>query len=109
MRPVSTRSFWNSSGSILSAAATSSADAAPGFTKSLAWNVTSSCAPPMATSSVCPSASTNGPMPVDKRAGAATIAQLLAAAAAEDRQTVICASHDPQVIAHADEVLSLGE
>jgi ABC-type lipoprotein export system ATPase subunit len=41
-------------------------------------------------------------------AGAATIAQLLAAAAVHDRQTVICASHDPQLIAHADEVLALG-
>jgi ABC-type lipoprotein export system ATPase subunit len=40
--------------------------------------------------------------------GAATIAGLLVAAAREDRQTVICASHDPRVIHHADEVLSLG-
>jgi putative ABC transport system ATP-binding protein len=42
------------------------------------------------------------------QAGSTTIAQLLAAAAAHDHQTVIFASHDPQVIAHADEVLSLG-
>jgi len=42
------------------------------------------------------------------QAGAATIAELLAAAAVHDRQTVICASHDPEVIRHADEVLALG-
>jgi len=35
-------------------------------------------------------------------------AELLAAAAVHDRQTVICASHDPEVIRHADEVLALG-
>jgi ABC-type lipoprotein export system ATPase subunit len=40
-------------------------------------------------------------------AGATTIAELLAAAAAQDRQTVICATHDPQVIRHADEVVPL--
>jgi ABC-type lipoprotein export system ATPase subunit len=40
-------------------------------------------------------------------AGAATIAQLLTAAAASDNQTVVCATHDPQVIAHADEVVAL--
>ena len=42
-------------------------------------------------------------------AGAAAVAELLAAAAVHDRQTVICATHDPQVIRHADEVLALGE
>jgi ABC-type lipoprotein export system ATPase subunit len=41
------------------------------------------------------------------QAGAATIAELLAAAAVYDHQTVICATHDPQVIRHADEVLAL--
>jgi putative ABC transport system ATP-binding protein len=40
--------------------------------------------------------------------GAATIAELLAAAAVHDHQTVICATHDPQVIRHADGVLALG-
>jgi putative ABC transport system ATP-binding protein len=40
--------------------------------------------------------------------GAATIAELLVAAALDDRQTVICASHDPQVIRHADEVQAVG-
>jgi ABC-type lipoprotein export system ATPase subunit len=42
-------------------------------------------------------------------AGAAAVAELLAKAAAHDRQTVICASHDPQVIRRADEVLALGD
>jgi ABC-type lipoprotein export system ATPase subunit len=41
------------------------------------------------------------------RAGAAAIAELLAAAAAQDGQTVICATHDPELIARADEVLAL--
>jgi ABC-type lipoprotein export system ATPase subunit len=40
-------------------------------------------------------------------AGAATIARLLAEAAASDNQTVVCATHDPQVIAHADEIVAL--
>jgi putative ABC transport system ATP-binding protein len=41
-------------------------------------------------------------------AGAGTMAELLAAAAVHDHQTVICATHDPQVIRHADEVIALG-
>ena len=40
--------------------------------------------------------------------GAATVAQLLVQAAAEDGQTVICATHDPEVTRAADEVLALG-
>jgi ABC-type lipoprotein export system ATPase subunit len=40
-------------------------------------------------------------------AGAGAIAELLAAAAANDGQTVVCATHDPQVIRHADEVIAL--
>jgi ABC-type lipoprotein export system ATPase subunit len=40
-------------------------------------------------------------------AGAASVAQLLAHAAANDAQTVICATHDPEVIRAADEVLAL--
>ncbi|MDQ6807113.1 MAG: ATP-binding cassette domain-containing protein, partial [Actinomycetota bacterium] len=40
-------------------------------------------------------------------ARAAGVAQLLADAAAQDAQTVICATHDPAVIAAADEVLAL--
>ncbi len=39
---------------------------------------------------------------------ARTVARLLLAAAAEDRQTVICATHDPAVIKEADEVVELG-
>jgi ABC-type lipoprotein export system ATPase subunit len=41
-------------------------------------------------------------------ARAAAVAELLAQAAAEDAQTVICATHDPEVIRAADEVLALG-
>ena len=41
-------------------------------------------------------------------AAAIEVAELLAAAAAEDGQTVICASHDPAVIRRADHVLALG-
>jgi ABC-type lipoprotein export system ATPase subunit len=40
-------------------------------------------------------------------ARAATVARLLAGAAAETAQTVICATHDPAVIAAAHEVLAL--
>ena len=40
-------------------------------------------------------------------ATAATVAELLADAAASDRQTVICASHDERVIERADAVLAL--
>jgi ABC-type lipoprotein export system ATPase subunit len=40
-------------------------------------------------------------------ASAGEVAELLASAAAEDGQTVICATHDPAVIAHADETLAL--
>jgi ABC-type lipoprotein export system ATPase subunit len=40
--------------------------------------------------------------------GAAEVARLLAQAAAQDGQTVICATHDPEVIRAADEVLALG-
>ncbi len=39
---------------------------------------------------------------------AARVAELLVEAAAADRQTVICATHDPELIARADEVLRLG-
>ncbi len=39
---------------------------------------------------------------------AATVAGLLAAAASDDRQTVICATHDPEVIRRAHDVLRLG-
>jgi putative ABC transport system ATP-binding protein len=42
-------------------------------------------------------------------AGAAAVARLLAQAAAEDSQTVICATHDPAVIDAADAVLALGD
>jgi ABC-type lipoprotein export system ATPase subunit len=41
-------------------------------------------------------------------AGAGTVAGLLAAAAVERGQTVICATHDPEVIARADHVITLG-
>jgi ABC-type lipoprotein export system ATPase subunit len=40
-------------------------------------------------------------------AAAAAVAGLLVQAAAEDAQTVICATHDPDVIRVADEVLAL--
>jgi ABC-type lipoprotein export system ATPase subunit len=40
-------------------------------------------------------------------ARAAAVARLLASAASDTAQTVICASHDPAVIAAADEVLAL--
>jgi ABC-type lipoprotein export system ATPase subunit len=42
------------------------------------------------------------------QASAATVAELLAAAAIDDRQTVICATHDGEVIRHAHEVIELG-
>ncbi len=38
---------------------------------------------------------------------AGAVAEMLAAAAAQDGQTVICATHDPEVIRHADEVVAL--
>ena len=41
-------------------------------------------------------------------AHAGAVAELLAQAAAEDRQTVICATHDPEVIRHADHVVTVG-
>ncbi len=40
-------------------------------------------------------------------ANAAAVGELLAAAAAEGHHTVVCATHDPQVIRHAGEVLAL--
>ena len=42
------------------------------------------------------------------QATAATVAELLAAAARDDRQTVICATHDADVIRRAHDVLELG-
>jgi peptide/nickel transport system ATP-binding protein len=39
---------------------------------------------------------------------AARVAELLVEAAAADRQTVICATHDPELIGRANEVLRLG-
>jgi ABC-type lipoprotein export system ATPase subunit len=42
-------------------------------------------------------------------ANAAAVARLLAQTAADDGQTVICATHDPEVIRHADDVLDLGD
>jgi ABC-type lipoprotein export system ATPase subunit len=41
------------------------------------------------------------------QATAATVAELLAAAASDDHQTVICATHDPEVIRRAHEVVEL--
>jgi peptide/nickel transport system ATP-binding protein len=41
------------------------------------------------------------------RTNAERVAQLLAAAAREDRQTVICATHDPELITHADAVIEV--
>ena len=41
-------------------------------------------------------------------ANAVAVAELLAAAAAKDHQTVICATHDEQVIGRADAVVALG-
>ncbi len=43
---------------------------------------------------------------LDERA-AADVARLLADTAARDAQTVICATHDERLIAHADEVVDL--
>jgi ABC-type lipoprotein export system ATPase subunit len=40
-------------------------------------------------------------------ANAAAVAELLAHAATEDRQTVVCATHDPQVIRGADRVIDV--
>jgi len=40
-------------------------------------------------------------------AAAEAVAELLATAAGQGRQTVVCASHDPQVIRRADEVVGL--
>jgi ABC-type lipoprotein export system ATPase subunit len=40
-------------------------------------------------------------------ANAASVAELLVRAAAEDRQTVICATHDPQVLRRADRIIEL--
>jgi ABC-type lipoprotein export system ATPase subunit len=40
-------------------------------------------------------------------ANAASVAELLVRAAAEDRQTVVCATHDPQVLRRADRVIEL--
>jgi ABC-type lipoprotein export system ATPase subunit len=42
------------------------------------------------------------------QSNAVRVADLLAAAAAQDGQTVICATHDPEVISRADHVLRLG-
>jgi putative ABC transport system ATP-binding protein len=41
-------------------------------------------------------------------ARAAAVGRLLAAAAIEDGQTVVCATHDPQLIASAHEIIDLG-
>jgi ABC-type lipoprotein export system ATPase subunit len=41
-------------------------------------------------------------------ANATAVADLLRAAASQDGQTVVCATHDPEVIARADHVLALG-
>ena len=40
-------------------------------------------------------------------ANAGAVAEMLAAAAAEDGQTVVCATHDPEVIRHADATIAL--
>jgi putative ABC transport system ATP-binding protein/lipoprotein-releasing system ATP-binding protein len=40
-------------------------------------------------------------------ANAGVVAELLVAAAAEDGQTVVCATHDPEVIRRADEIVAL--
>jgi len=40
-------------------------------------------------------------------AHAGAVAELLVQAAAQDRQTVVCATHDPEVIRHADHVVTL--
>ena len=42
-------------------------------------------------------------------ANARAVAALLAAAAHQEGQTVICATHDPMVISHADHVMALQE
>ncbi len=42
------------------------------------------------------------------QASAAAVAELLGAQAVDDRQTVICATHDGEVIGHAHEVIELG-
>jgi ABC-type lipoprotein export system ATPase subunit len=41
-------------------------------------------------------------------ASAATVGELLAATASEEGQTVICATHDPELVRRADQVVSLG-
>jgi ABC-type lipoprotein export system ATPase subunit len=41
------------------------------------------------------------------QANAAAVATLLAAAASTDGQTVVCATHDPELIARADEIVDL--
>ncbi len=41
-------------------------------------------------------------------ANAGMVADLLGAAAADDQQTVICATHDPELIRRADRVLTIG-
>jgi ABC-type lipoprotein export system ATPase subunit len=38
---------------------------------------------------------------------AGAVAEMLAAVAADERQTVVCATHDPQVIRHAGDVMAL--
>jgi putative ABC transport system ATP-binding protein len=38
---------------------------------------------------------------------AGVVAEMLAGIAAQDNQTIVCATHDPQVIRHADEVVAL--
>ena len=42
------------------------------------------------------------------QATAATVAELLAAAASQDHQTVICATHDAELVRRAHDVLELG-
>lgn len=53
--------------------------------------------------------SRRGEQPWCSPASASAIAELLLQAAAEDGQTVICATHDPEVMRAADEILALGE
>ena len=42
------------------------------------------------------------------REHAVRVAELLSRAAYEDQQTVVCATHDPEVIRYADELVALG-
>ncbi len=42
------------------------------------------------------------------RSGAAAVAELLVAASRQDGQTVVCATHDVELISRADDVIELG-